>query len=71
MFQIEIHIDDIAFSERMEKIWVWLNQRRFEPTTFRYEFSPHGIICRVDFSIETEAAAFAIAFEGKRFEPIR
>jgi hypothetical protein len=69
MFQIEVHIDDIGF--RMEQMWVWLDQRRFEPTTFRYEFAPHGIICRVDFSIEAEAAAFATAFEGKQFKATR
>jgi hypothetical protein len=75
MFQIEIHIDDIGCLERMVQMWTWLNQRRLEPTTFRYEFTTHGIICRVDFPIEADAAAFATSFDGKlvnelQLEPI-
>ena len=66
MFQVEIRIaEDGALSERMEKMRTWLDQSRCEPATFRFSFANPGIICRVDFPIETEAAAFATAFEGK------
>jgi len=76
MFQIEIHIDDNGFLGRMEQMWAWFDQRRLEPRTYRYEFASHGIICRVDFPVEAQAAAFATAFEGKfvnksQFESIR
>lgn len=66
MFQVEIRIaEDTALSDRMEKMRTWLDERRFEPATFRFSFANPGIICRIDFPLEAEAAAFAAAFEGK------
>jgi len=66
MFQVDIPIPDgVTLSDRMEEMRTWLNQRRFEPATFRYAFAPHGIVWQVDFPVEAEAAAFATAFEGK------
>ena len=66
MFQVEIPIaEDGALSDRMEKMRTWLDERRFEPATFRYTFIHQGIVCRVDFPIEAEAAEFATAFDGK------
>ena len=49
----------------MEKMRTWLDQRRFEPATFRFSFANPGIIYGIDFPVETEAAAFATAFEGR------
>lgn len=66
MFQVEICIaEDTALPDRMEKMRTWLDDHRFEPATFRYAFARQGIVCRVDFPVEEEAAAFAGAFEGK------
>ena len=66
MVQVEIRIaEDAALSDRMEKMRTWLDQRRFEPATFRFSFANSGIICRIDFQVETEAAEFATTFEGK------
>ena len=66
MFQVEIRIsDDTTLSDRMEQMRTWLDQRHFEPATFRYAFTHHGFVCPVDFPVEAEAAAFATAFNGR------
>jgi hypothetical protein len=64
MFQVTVSIadDSDALSDRMVKMRTWLDGRRFEPSTFRYAFSYRAIVCRVDFTVETEAET---AFDGK------
>jgi hypothetical protein len=66
LYQVEIRlVEDSILSERMEAMRLWLDERHFEPTTFRYAFAHQAIVFRVDFPIELEAAEFAIAFDGK------
>ena len=55
----------------MEKMRTWLDQRRFEPATFRFSFANPGIVCRIDFPVEMEAAGFATTFEGKLTSGLR
>jgi hypothetical protein len=66
MFQVSISISErTTLAGRMDAMRVWLDQQRFEPATFRYSLTLQAIDCRVDFAIETEATAFAEAFDGK------
>ena len=43
----------------------WLDSRRFEPAGFRYDHVDGAVVIRVDFSVETEANAFAREFSGR------
>jgi hypothetical protein len=66
MFPVEISItDENALAERMTTVQQWLDDRQFEPLTFRYSFVSSAILFRVDFAKVAEAAAFAMAFDGK------
>ena len=67
MFQVKIAIadDQIALSDRMEAMRIWLDERRCEPTLFRYAFAHHLTVCRVDFPAEVDALEFANAFDGE------
>jgi hypothetical protein len=67
MFQVKIAIldDHTVLSDRMEAMRIWLDERRCEPTSFRYGFLHHAIVCRVDFPAEAEALEFANAFNGE------
>ena len=40
-----------------------------EPSTFRYTFAAHCIVCTIDFASEAEAAEFARAFDGRIVAP--
>ena len=66
MFPVEISItDENALAERMTTVQQWLDDRQFEPLTFRYSFVSSAILFRVDFAKVAEADAFAMAFDGK------
>ena len=68
MFPVEIRIgerDEDALTARMTAMREWLDHQRFEPSTFRYTFTSPGIVFRVDFDVEAEAAMFAKAFGGR------
>ena len=65
MFQVEIRIpEETGLSGGMEAMRTWLDHRHFEPAGFRYAFTRHGVVCRVDFPVEAEAVAFAAEFSG-------
>ncbi|HZU91585.1 MAG TPA: hypothetical protein VE993_20200 [Stellaceae bacterium] len=64
MFTVEIRImDEASLAKRMTEMREWLDHQRFEPARFHLTYSP-GIVFRVDFAIEVEAAAFAREFGG-------
>lgn len=68
MFPVEIPLregDEDALTAKMTAMREWLDRRRVEPSTFRYTFTPPGILFRVDFSVEAEAVAFAREFGGR------
>jgi hypothetical protein len=64
VFTVEIRImDEAALAHRMTEMREWLDHQRFEPARFHLTYLP-GIVFRVDFTIEAEAAAFAEKFGG-------
>ena len=65
MFPVEIRIAEDALTARMATMREWLDHQRFEPATFRYTFTPPGILFRVEFTLEVQAVAFAKAFDGQ------
>jgi hypothetical protein len=61
----ELHITgDDDFVQRLTDIRVWLDERRFEPSTFTYLFLYRGMKIRVSFANDDEAGAFADEFGG-------
>jgi hypothetical protein len=65
VFPVEIRIAEDALTARMATMREWLDHQRFEPATFRYTFTPPGILFRVEFTLEVQAVAFAKAFDGQ------
>jgi hypothetical protein len=66
MLAVEVRIfNEEALAAAMTGMREWLDHRRFEPVTFRYTFNSPGIVCRVGFTNESEAAQFAEAFGGR------
>jgi hypothetical protein len=54
-----------ALTARMTEIRLWLDHRRFEPTTFRHTFTGSGLVFHVEFRLQPEAELFAREFEGR------
>jgi hypothetical protein len=66
MFSVESLIREEEMASTMSAMRAWLDQEQFEPTAFRYTFTATGgVVCRIDFLAESEAAVFAKAFDAK------
>ena len=65
MFSVEALCSEEALIQTMENMRTWLDHKRCQPATFRYTFTAAGIILRVDFPAEAEAAEFAKAFGSR------
>ena len=50
--------------ERLTDIRVWLDEHRYQPSSFTYFFLHPGMMIRVLFKIDDEAEAFAKEFGG-------
>jgi hypothetical protein len=56
--------DEENFGGRLTDMRLWLDERRFEPSSFTYFYLDPGMMIRVAFSIDDEAEAFAHEFGG-------
>ena len=64
LYTAEIRVPEGQFGVEMTRMRTWLDSRHFEPAVFRYDHVDGAAIIRVDFSVESEAAAFAGEFGG-------
>ena len=64
MYCTEIRFMAGQFVERMNEMRTWLDSHHFEPAVFRYDHAPDGVLIRVEFAAEAQAAAFASEFGG-------
>ena len=71
VYVVEIVVSEDGLRERMNQMRAWFDHRRCEPSRFRVSNAgaqPAG--CRVYFSAEAEAAAFARQFGGRVLSPL-
>ncbi len=66
----EVRISDDDFGKRLKDMRLWLDGNRFEPLVFTYFYLDPGMMVRVAFKFEDEAAAFADEFGGLLIETI-
>jgi hypothetical protein len=52
------------FAAQLKDMRLWLDEHRFEPSTFTYSFLNTGMSVQVSFKIGDEAEAFARRFGG-------
>ena len=65
MRMTEVHIlDSKELAARLMDMRVWLDDNRYEPSTFTYFFLHAGMKIQVSFKIDDEAEAFAQKFGG-------
>ena len=62
MYTVQVRFDGNDVASRMREIRDWLAQRDLEPSASQYRMDADGVLCRVDFSAPSEAAAFAETF---------
>ena len=64
MRTVMIRLRSGELSERMAAMRIWLDERRFEPSSFTCHDGEADVLLRVDFKVADEAAAFARRFSG-------
>jgi hypothetical protein len=69
MRTVEIHLPPNALVSQMAAMRVWLDERRFEPSSFNCYESQAGVAVRLHFKVGREAEAFAERFGGHLDQP--
>ena len=64
MRTVEMRLQPQELSEKMAAMRMWLDERRFEPSSFTCYDCGAGVLVRVDFKVAEEADAFAQCFSG-------
>lgn len=64
LYIVELTIAEPNFVERMNEMRTWLDHRHVEPSRFRLVVGDASGECRVHFTSEADAAAFAQEFGG-------
>jgi hypothetical protein len=70
MRTIEIYLEAGELCEQMAAMRMWLDDRRYEPSTFSSHEDGFGVVLRIDFKIAEEAEAFARRFGGRVSDPV-
>ena len=65
LYVVEIRRGHDELSSIMARIREWLDAQRFEPDAFRCSTDEATVTCRLEFKFESEAIAFARAFDGE------
>jgi hypothetical protein len=69
MRTVEINLEPGELCEQMAAMRIWLDNRRWEPSTFSCRSDGLGVLLRIDFKIEEEGEAFARQFGGRMNDP--
>jgi hypothetical protein len=65
MYGVDIHVEQGDLSRQMSAMRIWLDEHRFEPSTFSCRDTDCGILVSIEFKVPREAEAFAEHFDGQ------
>jgi hypothetical protein len=69
MRTVEIYLESGELCEQMAAMRLWLDDRRWEPSTFSCHDNGSGVLLRIDFKVAHEGEAFARRFGGRVNDP--
>jgi len=64
MRTITIRVRAVDLAEQMTAMRIWLDEKRFEPSRFKYSEDGNDVLIDVRFEVGVEAAAFSAQFNG-------
>jgi hypothetical protein len=64
LYTVRLRLSQDGLIDAMSDMRVWLDRQGYEPDLFQYRMDADGAVLRVDFKFESEALAFAEAFDG-------
>lgn len=71
MRSVVLPVKSSELSAQMAAMRMWLDERRFEPSSFSCEDGGTAVLLRVEFKVAAEADAFAEQFLGGRSNDVR
>jgi hypothetical protein len=69
MSAVELRLSQSALPREMGAMRVWLDQHRFEPSSFSCRDVDDGVVVSLEFKIASQAHAFAERFGGRADGP--
>lgn len=67
LYIVEIPVSADRLAVELSQMRTWLDHMRYQPAGFRHSAVARTAVCRIDFTIEPEARAFAQAFGGRLY----
>jgi hypothetical protein len=65
MYGVDIRVQQGDLSRQMSAMRIWLDDHRFEPSTFSCRDTDSGTLVCIEFKVPREAEAFAERFDGR------
>jgi hypothetical protein len=65
MYGVDIHVEQGDLRRKMSAMRIWLDEHRFEPSTFSCRDTDYGTLVSIEFKVPREAEAFAERFDGQ------
>ena len=65
MHTVEMRLNRTELRDQMSAMRVWLDERKYETSDFKYQQDNGGILLTVAFGLAEEAEAFAYRFAGR------
>jgi hypothetical protein len=65
MYGVDIHVEQGDLCRQMSAMRIWLDEHRFEPSTFFCRVTDYGMLVCIEFKVPREAEAFAERFDGQ------
>ena len=65
MYGVDIHVEQGDICRKMSAMRIWLDEHRFEPSTFSCRDTDYGMLVSIEFKVPREAEAFAERFDGQ------
>ena len=65
MYGVDIRVQQGDLSRQMSAMRIWLDEHRFEPSTFSFRDTGSGTLVCIEFKVPREAEAFAERFDGR------
>jgi hypothetical protein len=62
MYAVDVHVEPGALSRQMSEMRTWLDEQRFEPSSFSCHDEHSGVMVSVGFRVRGQAEAFAKRF---------
>jgi hypothetical protein len=70
MRAVEIRLPPRELSTEMAAMRIWLDEHRFEPSSFACRDSDYGVLVCLEFKIARQAEEFASRFGGRADGPL-